>query len=422
MRGSPQVVQARDSGSSTTGREGHDVAAGTTSGPAGRSPSRYAGLDGLRGIAALVVVVFHTLLLSPVFNGLEPGTRPHDASWWVTHTPLSLLWAGPQAVYVFFVLSGFVLVLPVAGRGVRWRSYYPQRLLRLYLPVWASLVLALVLVAVVPRTPQPSLSGWYDAHVPASGPAQAVHDAVLLLGTGWLNSPLWSLRWEVTFSLLLPLYVLGARLLRRLWAVKLGTLLVVVGAAEALGMYAPMYLSMFALGAVLALDHDRVVAAGRAVLRRVPARLPGRWGVVTAGAALLLTTESLLLAAGLESSAAQGAAVSLQLLGACAAVLVATHSAGAVRLLSARTVQWVALRSFSLYLVHEPLVVTSATLWPSMPIALRVVLALVVSLLAADLFFRAVERPAHVLARRVGTLAGGRPGRHAGARRGVRGW
>lgn len=83
---------------------------------------RLPALDGLRGVAALVVVAFHVLLLSPSFADRAeagPGLRPADPSWWLTHAPLYLLWAGQQAVFLFFVLSGFVLTLSALGRPVR---------------------------------------------------------------------------------------------------------------------------------------------------------------------------------------------------------------------------------------------------------------------------------------------------------------
>lgn len=36
---------------------------------------------------------------------------------------LYLAWAGPQAVFLFFVLSGLVLALPATDRPVHWRAY-----------------------------------------------------------------------------------------------------------------------------------------------------------------------------------------------------------------------------------------------------------------------------------------------------------
>lgn len=67
--------------------------------------------------------------------------NPASATWWLAFTPVHLVWAGTEAVLVFFVLSGFVLAgpLPQRARRDRWATWYASRLVRLYLPVWASL-------------------------------------------------------------------------------------------------------------------------------------------------------------------------------------------------------------------------------------------------------------------------------------------
>jgi uncharacterized membrane protein len=81
---------------------------------------RVRSLDGLRGVAALIVVVHHALLTSPTLARVNYGAVPgsvHGFLWWMTYTPLHLIWAGPEAVFVFFVLSGFVLFLRPRRRG-----------------------------------------------------------------------------------------------------------------------------------------------------------------------------------------------------------------------------------------------------------------------------------------------------------------
>lgn len=363
--------------------------------PAGST--RFAALDGLRGVAAVVVVVFHALLVRSDFEDPAPGVRPDELSWWLTHTPLYVFWAGPQAVFVFFVLSGFVLAVPATTRAMRWRSYYPRRLLRLYLPVWGSLALALLMAEIVPRVPQPGLSGWLDAHAPVQPLAQTARDALLLLGTGWINSPLWSLRWEVLFSLLLPLYLLGARVWRRALLVKVAALLLLVGASVATGSEPVTYLSMFALGTLLAFERHRVQAAWDRLV--APSR--SSKGVVLTGGALLLGCEFALVLVGVEGRLLVAVAAALQVVGACSAVVLALHWAPAKSLLTLPVVLWVGSRSFSLYLTHEPLLVSLVMLVPTLSPWALVPLVLIASLLLAEVFFRLVEAPSQRLSRRV---------------------
>ena len=118
----------------------------------GRLPS----LDGLRGLAAAVVVLHHSLLLIPSFAdpyfSRSMAMDMGDALWYLTYTPLHLVWAGSEAVLVFFVLSGLVVALPAMYKPhFNWRAYYPSRLLRLYLPMWAAIVFTLITIVIVPR-------------------------------------------------------------------------------------------------------------------------------------------------------------------------------------------------------------------------------------------------------------------------------
>lgn len=378
---------------------GHDAAA--------RQPGRLAGLDGLRGVAALVVLVHHSLLLTPALMGVhEDPEAPRGALVQaVSATPLHLLWDGEVAVQVFFVLSGFVLTLAATRTAHRWGSYYPQRLLRLYLPVWAAVALAVALRLAVPVGDTTGLSPWLTFHGDV-GRAGVLADLVLLAGpVGSTMTALWSLRWEVVFSLLLPLFVVAATRFRRLLAGKLVALAAVAYAGALLGPVDQPYalgalyqLPLFGLGCLLAVEQDRVTA-------RVRTWRPATWAVVLTAAALLCSSYWLLDLGGARAGVPLAVVALTRVLQVAGAGLLVLAALGCLdRPLRRPGVQWLGTRSFSLYLVHEPVVVAVGYLtgWTSPAVLL---LTVPLSLGLAEVFFRLVERPSHRLARKTGVLA-----------------
>lgn len=383
-----------------------------------RTPGREPSLDGLRGVAAFVVVLYHITLVVPAVSSIYVGgvsPSPHSIQWWLYRTPLRLFVAGHEAVLIFFVLSGFVLTLPltrVGGPRWSWRAYYPRRLCRLYLPVWAALALALLLALVVTRDVHFG-SSWLASHKPPTAHAVG-KDGVLLFGTSNLDSPLWSLRWEVWFSLLLPV-MFGLLLLlrvRRWWP---AAVLLLVGMSLASRFAAVVdalpvswmtvgllqYLPVFGIGMLLALNRDQV--------ERIGARISGAaWWAVTVVALLMVVSPSLVGAPGAPFGAVKAATYAASLLGAATLVFIALEWAGAGRTLESRPVQWAGSRSFTIYLIHEPIVVATAlsvkahSFLPWMLIAVPLV---PVILLVAEVFYRFVEKRTHRLSRRVGELA-----------------
>jgi len=77
---------------------------------------RYSHLDGLRGLAALVVVFCHfvQLYLPAAFFRASPD---HFGESLISASPLNLIFNGNFAVAIFFVLSGFVLAAPFFNKN-----------------------------------------------------------------------------------------------------------------------------------------------------------------------------------------------------------------------------------------------------------------------------------------------------------------
>ena len=88
--------------------------------------NRLERLESLRGFAALYVVFFHVLPQKIYLFGINVGT---------------LFRFGPEAVIVFFVLSGFVIKFTYEkSKDKSFRYYFIRRFIRLYIPLLLSLI------------------------------------------------------------------------------------------------------------------------------------------------------------------------------------------------------------------------------------------------------------------------------------------
>jgi peptidoglycan/LPS O-acetylase OafA/YrhL len=159
-------------------------------------PGRVVGLDGIRGLAALFVVLNH------IFERAWPGYPANPAPFWA-----SWLVYGRGAVAMFIALSGFSLGLGPARSGWRFKSirtYAHRRAWRILPPYWAALAFSLVMTWYVLAQPgQPVPTG---KSVLAYG--VLVQDA---FPVGAPNRAFWSIAIEVQLYFLLPLLLLLVR-------------------------------------------------------------------------------------------------------------------------------------------------------------------------------------------------------------------
>jgi peptidoglycan/LPS O-acetylase OafA/YrhL len=368
--------------------------------------TRVTQLDGLRGLAALVVVACHVVSTLPGIGSVVNGDRTAGlttAEAWAVFSPLHVLWNGTPAVHVFFVLSGFVLLLPFTrAAAVRsWAQYYAKRFFRLYLPAWASLAVAVGLMTVIPRSPSPLQSAWADMYVIDPTVGQVLKDALLLLNASTINTPLWSLKWEVAFSLLLPLYVLVALRWRRFWHVKIGVALLLALAGALLDQDWLSYLPIFAIGAILSAECERIRELTESWPRSV-------WFLVAAAGVFLANAEWISPEQpipGVEAVVTAGATLIVLLFVSCRR---------AKRLGDTAAAQWLGRVSFSLYLVHLPIILAGVTLLRSVSLPLALAVSVAATFVAAELFYRYVEQPSHRLSMAAGRAVGRRTRSDAG--------
>lgn len=157
---------------------------------------RLHALDGLRAVAALIVVAYH-LGWANVADAL---TQQGHLSW-----GRALAGLGASGVELFFVLSGVVLLRPYlrAGRPMRAGNYLARRVSRLYPPFAAAWLLAGLTVWVMTVYPT-----WWDARVPAFAWGDWLAQAAIVQAGGVsYNFAWWSLTIEIGFYAVVPLLV-----------------------------------------------------------------------------------------------------------------------------------------------------------------------------------------------------------------------
>jgi peptidoglycan/LPS O-acetylase OafA/YrhL len=366
---------------------------------------RLIALDGLRGIAALVVVLHHIYQIARPF--IEPTVHawvPGSLWWFISATPIKLLSAGSEAVLVFFVLSGVVVPLPLLAKGARaWFGFFCARIVRLYLPVWASLVFAGTLIAVTPHPAGSVTAGsWVERTNGTSASLGLLFsEAGLLRKSFSSNSVLWSLTWEVIFSIALPVFLLLAILLRRFWLPAAVICVALTFVGKVTDINALLYLPVFFLGTLVAVNLEALQSwAGRRRSSR-----GGLGWVVLASSLLAIVTSWMLrpvIPAGTLVSDAFGC---LAPVGAAGLVLCAIVFRPARSGLSTRAPQWLGKVSFSLYLTHLPILVALVYLFGDQNWGLVALVGIPVSLVIAYFFHRFVEAPSHRLAKRIGSVA-----------------
>jgi peptidoglycan/LPS O-acetylase OafA/YrhL len=313
-------------------------------------PGRVVGLDGIRGLAALFVVLNH------IFERSWVGDRAYYAPFWA-----AWMLYGRFAVIVFIALSGFSLGLGPARSGWRFKSiatYAHRRAWRILPPYWAALIFSLVMTWFVLAQP-----GW---PVP-NGKSVAVYGLLVqdafaqghhggFWSAGSPNRAFWSIAIEAQLYVLLPLLLL---LVRRVSArAMVGLVTAIVVTVGLLGPHVPLMNSalvkftpdlavlfavgLLAAGIVTASERTRSRPwAGYALAATVP---------VIALMVVKGATWSNLNLFWLDLAWAPA-------IGCLLAAITTSRPRPVVRLLDSRLPRSLGSCSYSLYLTHVPIVI-----------------------------------------------------------------
>jgi len=204
--------------------------------PPPRPASRLRGLDGLRFLAAALVVGYHFTGISTPYWGTEPST--------VFPTLNEVTRYGFLGVEFFFIISGFVILMTAYGRKVE--DFAASRVSRLFPAYWAAVLLTL------------GLQYFWTSGRQLS-PRESLLNLTMIqeaFGVQNAQGAFWTLWPELKFYLLVGVFILVGITRRRviafavLWPL-LAELADVTDQALLTSLLIPTYAPYFALGMML---------------------------------------------------------------------------------------------------------------------------------------------------------------------------
>jgi peptidoglycan/LPS O-acetylase OafA/YrhL len=163
-------------------------------------------LDGLRGIAALYVLFNHAR--GNLFIGGVKYAQIKDISLWdfkekIFFSALRLTSLGKEFVILFFVLSGFSIAYSLS-KGHSKAQFYLRRIIRLYPPFILALLWAFIVFKYLQFLAPAALPT--DSQSVFATPKATVLN-FLYVDNGSLIIQFWSLKFEVIFYILIPLFI-----------------------------------------------------------------------------------------------------------------------------------------------------------------------------------------------------------------------
>jgi peptidoglycan/LPS O-acetylase OafA/YrhL len=338
-------------------------------------------IEGLRGLAVGLVVAAHV--------GLQiPGAA-----------------LGPD---IFFVLSGYLIVGILlrgleAGHGISFRDFYARRIRRIA-PALAATILLTVAVVALLSDPTTLARTAKDGAAALAGAANITFG---LQAVDYFSStepspllPLWSIGVEEQFYLLVPLLLgiawkIGKRraILMTLAVIALGSTIAaaLLTPAEPIWAYylLPTRAYGLAAGGLLALLETRALASN--ALRRIPLA-PIGFAIIVALTLLLPGEKGYPGLAGPLSGVAAVALVGGMATIGLRGTVSATGGRAMRALFSIAPLRAIGRISYSLYLVHWPILILPTYFGIAMNEG-ATALAVVASVLVAALMYRFVEQP-----------------------------
>lgn len=365
---------------------------------------RYAELDALRGLAAITVVLTHYLSIYPWFNEVTFGVEKYTEWNLIKYSPISILWAGHEAVVLFFILSGFVLSLPYyANKNSGYLDYLVKRVCRIYIPYIFSVLLAIVCALLFSQGGISSFSNWFNERWSLPINWNDIYNHLFLINdfnNSEFNPIYWSLVHEMRISIIFPLIILV--ILRFNWKLVLlgsvafstfGFMIENLMSTKSDMVSTIKYFFMFVVGAILA--KNRIILQNKYFI-------------------LSLLTKNLMLVLGLFLYTFQwwgyyvpvihnNLTVDLFItLGASIFIITAISSRRISKVLLIRPFQYLGRISFSLYLYHcIALFSLIYLLHNKINIIFILLISLVLTFIISSLAYIYIEKPSSEVGKKI---------------------
>lgn len=356
-----------------------------------RLEKRYEQLDSLRGIAAMLVFIFHMLMILP--NSWKKGLI-----WKIIYfSPLHHLLIGDKRVIFFYILSGFVLSLPfLRNKSISYPAFIIKRIIRLYIPYAVAISFAVLTCINFSNGRIEDLGDLFNELWMAPTDAGLIASHYLFIGNYDVyayNISIWSLIHELRISFIFPLLITIA--IRYGWKINMaiGAGLAVIGAAIHLVLvnsYQPFYktlfyILMFIIGILISKNRLSLLGRYHSISKR------SKIGLLILGYLIYNYSDFIgnpLLADWLTS------------IGVSILLIIALGSVTILKILLWKPFTFIGKISYGIYLYHLPILLTSIhILYGKLSIVLIFGLAIIVTIVISILTLYLIERPSVKLAK-----------------------
>ncbi|KWW14043.1 acetyltransferase [Peribacillus simplex] len=361
--------------------------------------SRYEEFDSLRGLAALMVLIGHYLMVYPSYANYQYDENSPYMVYFFKETPLRLIFSsGNESVILFFVLSGFVLYLSINSAKFDYSTYVIKRVFRIYLPYLFAISMAISAKMLLSDTGLPFVSTWFDKSWKTLDSPTLLIQHFLFIGqynTDAYNNVIWSLVHEMRISIIFPVLIflfIRKKLIYSLFLLfglsALTTLILYVfgsGLSITSVLLSFHYCTLFLMGAILAKYRLELFAYASNMKKKIKMV----WLIV---AIICFMYEGIIGEMDfLNNYIFRDYVVSC---GVCIFITISVSSQKVSRLLRSSPLTFLGKISYSLYLYHLVSLFSFMYLFYSkLPIILLLVCSFIFSILLSSAAYLFIEKP-----------------------------